>query len=233
MKYVDTHTHQLNTPEEVISIKNHFPQEPILTNSFFSIGIHPWYLDLNTYKEELKIIENHLKNDACIAIGECGLDRAIKSDFQFQKDAFKLQLKLAEKFKKPVIVHCVKAYPDLIEIVKKENITVPIVFHGFSKNQHIHSLCLKIPTIYFSYGKSILHSKTTQINLISTPIERFLLETDDSNLEIQEIYQKAALIKNISIDSLKKQLFLNFQNIFKVALKEDGEILVRAHGTTD
>ncbi|MDP2089047.1 MAG: TatD family hydrolase [Flavobacteriaceae bacterium] len=233
MKYVDTHTHQINTSEEVISIKNHFPQEPISTNSFFSIGIHPWHLDSNTYEAELKIIENHLKNNACIAIGECGMDRAIKSDFQFQKNVFKLQLKLAEKFKKPVIVHCVKAYHDLIEIIRKENITIPIVFHGFSKNQHIHSLCLKIPTIYFSYGKSLLNSKTTQVNLMSTPIERFLLETDDSDVEIQEIYQTASLIKNIPIDSLKKQLFLNFQNIFKAELKEDGEILVGAHRITD
>jgi TatD DNase family protein len=215
MKYVDTHTHQINTSEEVISIKNHFPQEPISSNSFFSVGIHPWFLDSNTAEVELKSIEAHFKNSNCIAIGECGLDRAIKFDYQYQKDIFIKQLKLAQKHHKPAIIHCVKAYLDVINIIKNEKITIPIIFHGFSKNQHIHSICLKIPTFHFSFGKSLLNSNTTQKNLLATPLNRIFLETDDSQLAIEDIYHKAALIKNISLELLKNQLFLNFQNIFK------------------
>lgn len=230
IKFVDTHTHHLTESKEIILIKNYYPKDAIASDTFFSIGIHPWYIDLNTIETEFKLLEKHIKNANCIAIGECGLDRAIKFEYQHQKDVFIKQLNLAEKYKKPAIIHSVKAYQDVINIIKSEKITIPIIFHGFSKNQHIHSMCLKIPTFYFSFGKSLLNSITTQKNLLATPLNRIFLETDDSHISIEEIYYKAALIKNIAVDSLKKQLFLNFQNVFKVDLKEEnGEILARTN----
>lgn len=216
IKFIDTHTHHLNESEEVILIKNYFPKDIITANYYFSVGIHPWYINSNTIEEEFKFIKIHLNNSNCLAIGECGLDRTIKFDYQYQKEVFIKQLKLAEKIKKPAIIHSVKAYQDVINIIKSEKISIPIIFHGFSKNQHIHGVCVKIPTFYFSFGKSLLTSATTQKNLLATPLNRFFLETDDSPISIEEIYQKAALLKNMSIDSLKNQLFLNFQNIFKV-----------------
>jgi TatD DNase family protein len=226
IQFIDTHTHHLIESKDVILIKNYFPKDSISSDTFFSVGIHPWYIDLNTSEADIKLIEIHFKNQNCIAIGECGLDRAIKFDYQFQKSIFIKQLKLAQKHKKPAIIHSVKAYQDIINIIKTEKITIPIVFHGFSKNQHIHSVCLKIPTFYFSFGKSLLNSSTTQKNLLATPLNRIFLETDDSKVAIEYIYQKASLIKNISIESLKKQLFLNFQNVFNVDLKEkNGEKL--------
>lgn len=234
IKFIDTHTHQLNESEEVVFIKNCFPNDEVSSAFFFSIGIHPWYLNSDTFDTDFKLVEIHLKNSNCLAVGECGLDRAIKTDYQYQKEVFIKQLKLAQKKSKPVIIHCVKAYQDIINIIKAEKITIPIIFHGFSKNQHIHSMCLKMPNFYFSFGNSLLNSNTTQKNLLATPLNRFFLETDNSHLAIEEIYQKAAFIKNISIDSLKKQLFLNFENVFKVDLKEDnGEKLVRTNRIID
>lgn len=227
MRYIDIHTHQEYTSNDVIFVRNYYPKEAFLTKMYYySIGIHPWYLDENSLNNELVLIEKHLFNKTCLAVGECGLDHTIESDYQLQKDVFIHQLKLAEKFKKPVIVHCVKAHQELIEILKNEHLEIPVVFHGFSKNKQIHSICLKLPNLFFSFGKSLLNSKITQANLLATPMNRIFLETDNSDADIKEIYQQAAQIKNLTVESLQKQLILNFEKVFNIELKEDnGKIL--------
>lgn len=215
MNYVDVHTHQLNRSINSISIKNYFPTDVFETDSYYSAGIHPWFLDINSIENDLFLIENQLKNQNCIAIGECGLDRMCKTDFEIQKIVFTQQLQLANKYQKPVIIHCVKAHQELIEIVKKEHINVPLILHGFSKKKAIHQLFLQMPTIYFSFGKSLISSKTTQQNLIDTPLYKLFLETDDSNLTIKDLYWQTSIIKNIPLEFLKNQVFLNFQKVFK------------------
>ncbi len=218
MIYIDIHTHQTNQLKEVIFIKNYFPSEIPMPNSFFSIGIHPWFLDENTVENDLISIENQLQHHFCLAIGECGLDKICKTEFEIQQKVFKQQLLLAQKYQKPVIIHCVKAHQELIEIIKNEKINIPLILHGFSKKTSIHQQLLQIPNIYFSFGKSVLSATTSQQNILETPLEKMFLETDDSQEFIETIYEKVAILKNISVVSLQNQLFLNFQKIFKIVL---------------
>ncbi|MBS3994046.1 MAG: TatD family hydrolase [Bacteroidetes bacterium] len=221
MYYLDLHTHNFQKNDQTVIVRNFYPNSNLEDFDYFSMGIHPWYIDLNTHEFEIKLIEKQLSNPYCIAVGECGLDRTIKTDFLLQKKVFLKQTILAEKYKKPIILHSVKAYQEITEILKKEKITVPIIFHGFSKNSHIHSLLLKFPTIYFSYGKSMLTSKVTQANILATPIDRLFVETDNAQVEISLLYYKVAEIKKITVETLQKQVLLNFQKIFKVDLIDD------------
>lgn len=216
MQYIDVHTHKISNLKEVIAIQNYYPDEvPEEINTPFSIGIHPWFLNEDSIERDLLLIKKHLLNKNCLAIGECGLDQMCTTDFQLQQSVFIKQLQLAKEHAKPVIVHCVKAHQKLLEIIKKEKISVPLILHGFSKKDTVHQQLLKIPNLYFSFGKSLLTSKTTLKNITKTPLERLFLETDDSNLSVQNFYQQTAGIKNSSLESLKNQLFLNFQNVFK------------------
>lgn len=221
MKYINVHTHNSQCNENTFFIKNYFPNDVISPNTYLSIGIHPWHIDGNTADAQLKIMEQHLIKSECLAVGECGLDRTTKIDFLLQKKVFTKQLHLAEKIKKPLIIHCVRAYQEILDLIKREQISVPLIFHGFSKNSHIHSILLKFSNIYFSFGHSTLTSKITQANITATPLDRLFIETDSATIDIQLIYIKIAEIKKISLENLEKQVLLNFEKIFKIDLIND------------
>jgi TatD DNase family protein len=80
------------------------------------------------------IIEEKLKDENCFALGECGLDKITASDFELQKVVFKKQIQLSEKHQKPLIIHCVKAHQELIEIKKELKPKQVWIFHGFNTN---------------------------------------------------------------------------------------------------
>ena len=72
-----------------------------------------------------------MKDEYCIAIGECGVDRAIETSIELQQTIFEQQIELAEQVQKPLIIHCVKAFDILLFLKKKYKITVPIIVHGY------------------------------------------------------------------------------------------------------
>jgi TatD DNase family protein len=154
MIFFNLHTHKYTNQDDVIEIVNQYPQEFDETIPNYSIGIHPWYIVEDRINEDLAIIENKLMNVNCIAIGECGLDKRIEISMSLQQMVFEKQLALAEKYQKPVIIHCVGAFQEIIAIKNKMNISVPMVIHGFSKNFEMAKQLVK-NGFYLSLGKSL------------------------------------------------------------------------------
>ena len=150
---IDFHTHTKNSDSTVFSVLNIYPNSAKV-NVPFSIGIHPWYLTKNTLKKELSVIENSLQNKNCITLGECGLDRVAKIDFALQKEVFIQQIHLSETYKKPLIIHCVKAFDDLIAIKKELKPKQIWVLHGFNKSNQLAKSLLKNTDISI---KNIFH----------------------------------------------------------------------------
>ena len=146
MNYFNAHTHLSNT---TTSIYNLIVGKNNSTSGFFSAGIHPWYInESKTQFEELLVL---VKNQKCLAIGECGLDKLCSSPFGQQMEVFKKQIELAEKLQKPLIIHCVKAFDELLKIKKSSKTGVPWVIHGFNqKNEMAKQLLAQ--GFYFSFG---------------------------------------------------------------------------------
>ena len=96
---------------------------------------HPWYIDENRLENDMKTIEEKLQLSECLALGECGLDKRIEIPLNIQIEVFEKQIALAEKYQKPLVLHLVAAFDELIEIKKRLKINVPIIIHGFSKNE--------------------------------------------------------------------------------------------------
>src|SRR5690606_7693384 len=107
--YINIHTHSIHQSEGTISIYNANLVEDFLPQKNFSIGIHPWNAD-STYEEELQKLIQLASDNKLSFIGECGLDKLKCNDFNLQVNVFKSQLEIADKFKIPVILHCVKAF---------------------------------------------------------------------------------------------------------------------------
>lgn len=209
MKF-NIHTHKSTNQENVLEIVNQYPNEFDDTVSYFSIGIHPWYIDVDKTNEFLQIIEEKLQHQNCLALGECGLDKRIETPLEIQAEVFEKQLYLAEKYQKPVILHCVSAYQEVIEIKKRLKITVPMVIHGFSKNWQVAKSLLD-NGFYLSFGKYLLRNPELASVFEQVPNNRFFLETDTIEESITDVYNKAAFIKKMDVEQIISD---NFKLVF-------------------
>ena len=213
MKYFNFHTHQFTNQPEILELVNQYPQEFDDAISFYSIGIHPWHIKEEKIDEDLKIIENKLQTDNCLAIGECGLDKRIEIPLELQISVFEKQLALAEEYKKPVVIHCVAAFQEVIAIKKKMKISVPMIIHGFSKNSQIASQLIK-EGFYLSFGKYLLLNPELKTVFNDIPNNRFFLETDTLEENIQKVYKIASEYKKMNIKELQDIISSNFEQIF-------------------
>lgn len=178
-------------------------------DSFFSVGIHPWDADLPISINDL---EKLIQHQNCLAIGECGLDKVIEIDLDFQKKVFISQLELAVKYQKPVIIHCVKAFDELMEICSSFHSKIPLVIHGFNKSQQLLQQLIN-KGFYISLHSSIFYK--TDYNFLNIPMEKIFLETDDNeSLLIEDVYQKAATCFQVKEDDLKEKIYTNFTTLF-------------------
>jgi len=209
MKY-NIHTHKSTNEENVLEIVNQYPNEFDASVPYFSIGIHPWYIELDKVDEHIGIIEEKLQLKNCLALGECGLDKRIETPLEIQMEVFEKQLALAIKYQKPVILHCVSAYQEVIEIKKRLKINVPMIIHGFSKNEQVAKSLLD-NGFYLSFGKYLLRNTELTSVFEQVPNDRFFLETDTIEENIADVYIKAASIKQLDVEQIISD---NFKLVF-------------------
>ncbi len=214
--FINIHTHHHLSDEGIVIVNFYKKFEVALQSTYSSIGIHPWYINEINLEESLHVLSELSQNKNILAIGECGLDKLIDINFKEQERIFKAQISIAEAIQKPIIVHCVKAFNELIHIKKKMNVIVPLIIHGYNNNKQIAEQLLK-NGFYFSFGKALLNKKSNASKIISAiPIEKLFLETDDENMSIQLIFEAAAEYLEMDIEILKEKIFNNFNNVFKL-----------------
>ena len=211
--FVDIHTH-LSDNQSVIKIVDEFSEKILRTE-----GIHPWdvcHFDWSGAEwrnlqqlDEISPLPAVGRNDVA-AIGEVGLDKVHKETFEKQIEVFEEMIRLSESYGKPVIVHCVKAYSEIIEIRKKTKATMPWVIHGFNSSVETMRQLLKYD-IYISLGAILYHNENQAVKLLKDiPLERLFLETDVSGRDIKDVYEKAASLLGCEIEVLCKQIFENY-----------------------
>lgn len=219
MQYFNLHTHSFTNQSEVLELVNQYPWEFDDSISFYSIGIHPWYIDELRLESDLKMIEQKMQETNCLALGECGLDKRIEIPMELQQSVFEKQLLLAQKHNKAVVIHCVAAFEELIATKKRLQITVPIVIHGFSKSQQLAKQLID-NGLYLSFGKYLLRNPELESVFNSVPEDRFFLETDTIAESLEEVYALAAKYKNCTITELQQTIKNNFQQVFKTGLEK-------------
>ncbi|MNK00113.1 putative deoxyribonuclease YcfH [compost metagenome] len=213
--FLDIHTHQIKQQQEVVAI-----QSLSLTESTFlampktkpiSIGIHPWYGKLEELPKNMKYLKVLTRQKNVKLIGECGLDKLKGEAMENQLQMLEAQVTLAEELQKPLILHCVKAFDELIALKKRLQPSVPMIIHGFNKKHEMAEQLIN-QGFYLSFGAAVLKSEEVAFALekIDQP---FFLETDEAVVDIKEIYTKVAEIKKISLDELKDIIFANWKKI--------------------
>lgn len=218
MVFFDIHTHTI-IPHiqaglfEVKRVLNTFPEDfyklyqSVDVSNWFSCGIHPWYADGKI--DNLKLLEEIIQQDRVVAVGEVGLDKLKGPDLRVQVDIFREQIYFANKYKKPLIIHCVKAWAELIALYKELKTDIPWIIHGYrggvDQTKQLVRLGFK-----FSVGE-----KFNSESLTCIPIESLFCETDESTQLINQIYEHVSL--NMGLD-IEQFAFMLLENIDKYVI---------------
>lgn len=203
MDFLDFHHHKPNQ----IGIYNwNLNQE--IPEGKFSAGLHPKDITEN-WKTDFEKIKTISLSENCLAIGECGLDGIINIDENLQNEIFKAHITWADEIRKPIIIHCVRRFS---QILHYKNSKVPMVIHGFNKKENVAKELLSAG-FYLSFGKASLENLSLQNTIENIPIQKLFLETDNSDFEIVKLYEKVAEIKSLDLESLKNQMWENLDNI--------------------
>lgn len=215
MKYIDIHTHTVipKTQENRISFYNRIVGQETLGDlshiEMFSVGIHPWFIHSDKSNDQLlEQLWEKAKQPEVWMIGEAGLDKLHETPLERQLYLFEQQALLAEELHKPLIIHCVKAWSELLALRKKIRPLSPWLIHGFRGKRELAEQLLK-ENIYLSFGEQF-QSAALQI---AWPTH-FFLETDESKLDIQEIYEKVAAALSVPTEMLMEQIEQNFSLLF-------------------
>ena len=210
--FINIHTHHNSDNRTTIqSLYQNYEQ--VQQNGIYSIGLHPCYLSEANF-EELVQWSSH-KN--VIAIGECGLDAICNTDATQQQFVFAQQVVLANELKKPLIIHCVRAWGDVLKLLQP--CKVPVVFHGYNKSKEL-ALQLISKGYYLSFGKALQQERIQEmVSLL--PVEQILLETDTATISIETIYEYAAKAFSIELNAFSLQILNNAVNVFGNKLTKD------------
>ncbi|MDL2241720.1 TatD family hydrolase, partial [Bacteroidales bacterium OttesenSCG-928-L03] len=156
--YIDIHTHNRSQEEDVkkiinIQVTNYINCCGFDLKHLFSLGIHPWKINPQLLSQDLKFLDENVRYDSIKAIGECGLDRLTATDWDLQLKTFKSQIVISEQVGKPMILHVVKAFDELIAIKKDFEPRQAWIIHGFrGKPQQMEQLIRQ--GFYLSFGTS-------------------------------------------------------------------------------
>ncbi len=213
-KFVNIHTHSPNS--ENIEIINQFVQDELRPQSsnLYSAGLHPWHIDDFEIDVEIEKLKKLAKEPQIVAIGECGIDRSIDISIEKQEYIFLKQIEIAEAVNKPLIIHSVKSYSDLIRIKKTSKSGIPWVLHGYSGNKQTTEQLLS-HDFYFSFGAIILKNQAKLIESLKIiPLNKLFFETDESSGQIETIYTFAAKTLQLPLEELKAKIFKNFKSVF-------------------
>lgn len=206
--YIDIHTHKKNTIRSCSwQVMNLLPNY-LVENSSFSIGIHPWYIS-EKWREEMQLVKEKSQNLNCFAIGECGLDRVCEIDFELQKKVFIEHIAWANEVRKPLVIHCVKAFDELLKCIAK--VTVPIIIHDYGKSAELGRQ-LQQEGYFLSCGKAVFR-KHFQGVLPKLDITKLFLETDDSRYSIIDVYKRTSEILGCKIEELQLQIQENLKEL--------------------
>ena len=214
---------------------------------YTTVGISPNDLN-NNYKKEINEIDGILekyfndkkslsniekidsldKSPKIVAVGEIGLDYHYNEDKDMQKDAFNLQINIANKYNLPIVIHTREAVMDTLEILKNNNVKNVGTFHCCPFNRELVKEALKLG-FYISFGGTCTfkNAKNAEEIVKMVPDDKFLIETDSPYLapepvrgtrndsrNLKYIVKKIAEFKQESEEAIAKKSYENAIRLF-------------------
>lgn len=198
---------------------------------FPTLGLHPTSVAAN-WRDEMDAVEKALPEHKIWAIGEIGIDCYWSKEFlEQQKEAFRIQLEMAEKLDLPVIIHSRESTELIINVLKDyKTHNLRGVFHAYSGSTETYRELQRLGDWYIGIGGVLTYKKASIAETVKEiPLERILLETDSPYLTpvphrgkrnessyIPHIAEKLAIQKGISIEEVARTTTANAIRLFRL-----------------
>jgi TatD DNase family protein len=216
-EYIDIHSHYAKPAEGIFAVENLMAHENLVPENIsaraFTAGIHPWHLNENNCEQLLEYIRNIAGNPGLIAFGEAGFDKIRGPSIELQKSTFTKQVKMAGENQKPLVIHCVRAWDELLTAHKTLKPAKPWLVHGFRGKKELALQLIK-RGMYLSFWFDFVLRPESADLLRFLPQERIFLETDGADVDIREIYKKVSNDLAVSVDDLKNIILGNYKILF-------------------
>ena len=198
---------------------------------FPTLGLHPTSVAAN-WREEMDAVEKALREHKIWAIGEIGIDCYWSKEFlEQQKEAFRIQLEMAEKHDLPVIIHSRESTELIINVLKDyKNQNMRGVFHAYSGSAETFRELQKLGDWYVGIGGVLTYKKASIAETVKEiPLQRIILETDSPYLTpvphrgkrnessyIPHIAEKLATQKGITMEEVALTTTANATRLFRL-----------------
>ncbi len=212
------------TPADFMTLVSLRQQKPQIKIGF---GVHPWavseYPDLMLLEQ---LLREQIEQSRPDFIGECGLD-LLKDNFEYQQAVFELHLRLAGEYHKPVVIHCVRAYNQLLMLLAKAQLRVPLLVHAYNGNSELARQLIK-KGAYLGIGSIIMNANSQLLkSIMRIPLDNILIESDAPYMPIStkelsssddcEIYlqQLVRLLKQ-DVETTRVLINRNWSSVFAI-----------------
>lgn len=209
-KFIDIHTHKFYDDGTIFLFSRSLWSDPEPPRGvIFCAGMHPWSASMADLPKALE----YLEAAPVAAIGEIGLDYAVQVSLDVQIEVFRRQLEIAARRKLPVVIHCVRAFYDLLSELKLHDLRA-VIFHGFvgSLEQVREAIGLGY---YLSFNERSLASPKTVESLRHVPEAAIFVETDTESEHVSQVYGRIAEIRETTVENLQRATTENFNRIFR------------------
>ena len=212
--FVDFHTHKTKVESNVFSIYSHSVGNPHSCDEhYLSVGLHPWDISKVDVEHALAEVESLMDREGVIMVGECGLDHCHGVSMAVQQQVFERHVLLSEQYAKPLVIHCVRAFDELLALKKRHKPQQTWVVHGFANNISI-ARRLVSEGILLSFGQNLFNPNGNSAKIIRQMTEiPFFLETDDSSISIAEVHARAAEVLQTDMSKLQNMMIHNMEEI--------------------
>jgi TatD DNase family protein len=217
--YIDIHTHGSGIIPGIYAVENLMAHEsrnpadiPAIPCTF---GIHPWHLDNDTVDQLTGRVQDASYSPNLVAIGEAGFDKLRGPAMKIQAKAFKAQVMISEEIRKPLFIHCVRAWEELMPAHKRLRPKMPWLIHGFRGNIEL-ALQLLSKGMYLSFWFDFVARPESSELLRNLPEDRIFLETDGADVDIRILYEKVAGDLDKEVDELKDVILNNYYRFFNL-----------------
>lgn len=202
--YIDIHTHKVSGAPDTIEVLNITPDDKC--TGMASCGLHPWNVDCD-WERAIETVRNRAYETNIVLIGEAGIDKICGTDIALQIMAMEKQAIIAEEVEKPMIIHCVKGFDEIISIRKAVKARHRWIIHGF-RGKPQSALQLTRNGFDISLGK-MFNPETAK----AIPLKCLWAETDETDADIRTVYRNIAEARGISVEELKDSIYERFCEI--------------------
>jgi TatD DNase family protein len=217
--YIDIHVHGGKPAAGIFILENLMAHEEKTTETIpgvaYTYGIHPWFLNENNHRHQISSVKKAMGLPGVIAVGEAGFDKIKGPSGELQHRIFAEQVLIAEEYSKPMVIHCVRAWDELLSVKKELKPRMPWLIHGFRGNKELAAQLLS-KGMYLSFWFDFVLKPESADLLRSLPSDRIFLETDGAEVDIRDIYIKVSNDLDLSVEDLKSIIYSSFIKFFNL-----------------